>query len=165
MEPRMLVALGLAIGDRVELGYATVRVTRVIVAEPDRGADVFQLAPRMLVALPTLAQAKLVTPHARVRYRKLYAGEPDDVAQWRAWLSERLAPTHRLQGRDGVNREFLSAMARVEGFLGLASLTTVLLAAAAVAVAVGRYRERQIDSVALLRAFGMTGGGVLRIYD
>ena len=164
VEPRVLFALGLAIGDRVELGYATVRVTRVIVAEPDRGADVFQLAPRMLVALPTLAQAKLVTPHARVRYRKLYAGEPDDVAQWRAWLSERLAPTHRLQGRDGVNREFLSAMARVEGFLGLASLTTVLLATAAVAVAVGRYRERQIDSVALLRAFGMTGGGVLRVY-
>lgn len=164
VEPRLLFSLGLAIGDRVELGYTTVQVTRIIVTEPDRGVDVFQLAPRMLVALPTLTRSKLLTPHARVRYRKLYAGEPDDIASWRAWLVERLEPGHRLQGRDGVNREFLSAMGRVEGFLGLASLVTVLLAAAAVAVAVGRYRERQTDGVALLRAFGMTGGGVLRIY-
>ena len=72
-----------------------VRVARLLVDEPDRGGNLFQLAPRLMITYADAGRSGLLGAGSRVRNRLLLAGEPSDVAEMRAWLVERLPPAAR----------------------------------------------------------------------
>ncbi|MDW8478992.1 MAG: hypothetical protein RML12_02980 [Xanthomonadales bacterium] len=74
-EARLLEALGLAPGDRIELGGRALAIGGVLVAEPDLGGELFQLAPRLLVRLEDLAGSGLLGPGSRAAWRLLVAGD------------------------------------------------------------------------------------------
>src|SRR5437764_964601 len=81
-------ALGLRVGDPLLLGDATLRVARVIVLEPDRGAGFASFAPRVMLNQADLAATGLVQPASRVTYRLAVAsksGNDDIVARYTDW--------------------------------------------------------------------------------
>ena len=61
VEPRLLQSLKLQVGDTLQLGAETFRVSRVLVFEPDRGGDMFSVAPRILMHAEDVAATRLIT--------------------------------------------------------------------------------------------------------
>src|SRR3546814_182322 len=68
-DARLLDALGIVPGERIEFGNGTLRVSRRLHAEPDSGGELFQLAPRLLVNIAAVRATGLLGPGSRAPYR------------------------------------------------------------------------------------------------
>ncbi len=157
-EARLLPLLGLETltseGPEIVLGETRLRLTRVLAYEPDRGANLVQLAPRLLVNAADIPTTGLVTPVSRVRYRLLVAGEAAAVDAFRNWAQGQLPRTAQIVDPERARPELATAIAGATRFLRLATLVTLLVAGAAIALASRRLVERQTDAVAVMRCLG-----------
>lgn len=163
-EARLLALLGIGVGDQLELGAARLRITRVLVGEPDLGGDYFSVGPRLLMHLDDLAATQVIQPGSRVEYRYLFAAAPDRLRDYGDWLRTRLTPVQRWIGLKEGRPPLATAVGRAEQFLLLGGSLGVLLCGAAVALAARRFSEDQLDAVAVMKSFGATSGQVLLIY-
>ncbi|MGH8513832.1 MAG: ABC transporter permease, partial [Gammaproteobacteria bacterium] len=73
-ERRLLAALGLNLGDRIDLGHARLVIADTLSHEPDRGGEVFHIAPRVLMNIDDVASTRLVVTGSRADHRLLIAG-------------------------------------------------------------------------------------------
>ncbi|MCP5151047.1 MAG: ABC transporter permease [Ectothiorhodospiraceae bacterium] len=164
VDARLAGALGLAVGDGVDVGATRLTVARILVDEPDRGGDVFQIAPRLMMRLEDIPATELVQPGSRVRHRLLVAGPAAAVERFRLRIEPTLGPSEEVQGVRDARPEMRAALDRAQRFLGLASLVSVVLAGAGVAVAARRHATRHYDAAALLRCFGASRRRVLALF-
>ncbi|CAM4068993.1 putative ABC transporter permease YbbP [Pseudomonas reidholzensis] len=164
VEPRLLVALGLAIGDSIDVGMKTLRMTRVLTYEPDRANNFYSLTPRVLINLDDLQATGVIQPGSRVTYRELWRGEPEALAQYRQAVDKDLAANQRLRDTRDGNRQIGGALGKAERYLNMASLVAVLLAGVAVALSASRYAARRLDASALLRCLGLSRREALGLY-
>ncbi len=164
VEPRVLQALGLDVGARVEIGNATFHVTRVLTNEPGRAGSFFAFAPRVLIRLDDVPRTGVIQPGSRVTYSYHFTGADADLTRFKAWLKPRLGPGHRLLDVRDENSSIGRALGRAERYLGLTSLLAVLLAGVAIAMAARRYSERHYDVSAMLRCFGATQRDVVALF-
>ncbi|KRE88541.1 ABC transporter permease [Frateuria sp. Soil773] len=154
LDHRALVALGLKVGDRVQLGGRDLAVAAELLRQPD-GGELFALAPRAIMALADAEQAGLLGVGSRARHRLLAAGAPDAVRGWRTWLESAALPQGaQLITPEQTQERMRSAFDRASAFLRLTALLSALLAGVAIALAAQRYARRKANEVALLRALG-----------
>ncbi|MDD1012610.1 ABC transporter permease [Pseudomonas rubra] len=164
VEPRLLAALELNIGDSIDVGMKTLRMSRVLTYEPDRAGNFYSLTPRVLINLADLEATGVVQPGSRVSYRELWRGEPEALASYREAVEQNLAANQRLQdSRDG-NRQIGGALGKAERYLNMASLVAVLLAGVAVALSASRFAARRFDASALLRCLGLSRRQALSLF-
>lgn len=165
VEPRLLAALGLAIGDNIDVGMKTLRMSRVLTYEPDRAGNFYSLTPRVLMNLADLDATGVIQPGSRVSYRDLWRGDIDTLQKYRQTAEKSLAANQRLlDTRDG-NRQIGGALGKAERYLNMASLVAVLLAGVAVALSASRYAARRLDASALLRCLGLSRHQALGLYS
>lgn len=163
-EARLMVALNLKIGDELEIGAKTLRLSRVLTYDPDTAGDFYSLTPRVLMHLDDLAATEVVQPGSRVRFRELWRGDTETLAAYRQAVEAGLEPNQRLDdARDG-NRQVGGALGRAERYLNLASLAAVLLAGVAVALSAARFAARRFDVSALLRCLGLSRHEALALF-
>ncbi|HEV2539589.1 MAG TPA: FtsX-like permease family protein [Frateuria sp.] len=161
LDHRALVALGLAVGDRVQLGGLELTIAAELVREPD-GGELVAMAPRALMSLADAQRAGLLGTGSRARHRLLVAGTPAAVGDWLGWVKARALP----QGAELITPEqtqerMRSAFDRAGAFLRLTALLSALLAGVAIALAAQRYARRKTPEIALLRALGTARARVL----
>lgn len=161
---RLISLLALQMGDRLELGASTFRLTRVLLQEPDRGTGMVSLAPRVMINHKELEATGLIQPASRVSYRLLIAGEQKEVNRYREWLKPRLSRGQRTITSDQGQPQMKVALERANRYLSLASLISVLLAGIAIAMVVRRYAEKRFNDCALLRCLGGAGSQITQIY-
>ena len=156
VDAQLLSALALVPGDTLALGQKTFTVANVLLFEPDRGENAFEFAPRVMINLQDLPASGLLGEGSRARYSLLMAGEPAEVDAARDHLETNFTTDVRVQGvRDG-SPQMKRALDRAQRFLGLASVVTVLLAGAAIALAVRHFAYKQADASAVMRTLGAT---------
>ncbi|MNJ24547.1 FtsX-like permease family protein [compost metagenome] len=164
VESRLLAALNLKVGDSIDVGMKTLRMSRVLTYEPDRAGNFYSLTPRVLINLADLDATGVVQPGSRVSYRDLWRGEPEALATYRDSVTQGLAPNQRLQdSRDG-NQQIGGALGKAERYLNMASLVAVLLAGVAVALSASRFATRRFDASALLRCLGLSRRQALSLF-
>jgi putative ABC transport system permease protein len=162
VDPAVLDALGLAIGDRLLLGDASLRIARVIVIEPDRGTGFASLAPRVMLNEADLPATGLVQPASRISYRLAVAAQAVKdarVGEFVDWAENEI----KAKGLRGVRVESLATgrpemrqtLDRAEKFLNLVALLAALLAAVAVGIAARDFAGRHLDDCAMLRVLGV----------
>ncbi|TDJ76110.1 FtsX-like permease family protein [Pseudomonas putida] len=164
VEPRLLAALGLKIGDSIEVGTKTLRMSRVLTYEPDRANNFYSLTPRVMINLADLKATGVIQPGSRVTYRDLWRGEAEALAQYRQTVEKDLAANQRLRDTRDGNRQIGGALGKAERYLNMASLVAVLLAGVAVALSANRYAARRLDASALLRCLGLSRRETLGLY-
>ncbi|WP_205755499.1 hypothetical protein, partial [Bacillus amyloliquefaciens] len=71
-EARLFAALDLKIGQSIDIGNSSLRLSRVLTYEPDRAGDFYSLTPRVLMNMQDLEATGVVQPGSRVRYRELW---------------------------------------------------------------------------------------------
>ena len=160
-DSRLLTALGARPGAHLTIGAATFTVGRVLITRPDQAGTFSGLVPSLLMNAADLGRTQLIEPGSRVRYSALFAGSARRVEALRAWLHLHLGAGERLRTIAQASRQIHAAVQRSGRFLNLASLTALLLCAAAVAMAARRYVARHLDTVALLKTLGATRRFVL----
>jgi len=177
VDPALLDALQLKPGDPLLLGDATLRIARVIVIEPDRGAGFSSFAPRVLLNDADLAATGLVQPASRVGYR-LAVAAPDAwgaaradeaVRRFVSWTDERIkaAPLRgvRVESLQSGRPEMRQTLDRAEKFLNLVALLAALLAAVAVGIAARDFAQRHLDDCAMLRVLGLSQRRIATAYS
>jgi putative ABC transport system permease protein len=147
-------ALNARLGDMIGVGESQLRLTALVVQEPDAAIDYFNIAPRVFLNLADLPATGLVQEGSRLRYRLVVAGEPTAVEGFVRTAREALARGQRLETVKDARPEVRSALDRAGRFLSLAALVSVVLAAVAVAMAARRHSERQLSSTAVMRCLG-----------
>lgn len=168
IDPALLTALKLRLGDTLKLGEQEFSVAGSIAAEPDRGASFMNFAPRAMIAMSDLEATHLVQSGSRVTYRLLLAGTPKAIAGFQKFLQDAIATGNfkgvRLESLESGRPEMRATLDRAEQFLSLVSLLSAMLAAVAVAMAARRFMLRHIDACAMLRCLGLTQNQVTSMY-
>lgn len=159
VESRLLSLVAIDVGDTVTVGARTLEVAAILVLEPDRGGDLFNIAPRVMMNAADLDSTALIAPGSRVRYGLLVAGVQTAVERFQESLE--LQPGERLLSPKTARPEIRSALQRAEQYLGLATLTTIMLAGVAIALAARSFAAQHKDTVALLRTLGASRRYVL----
>ncbi len=164
VEPRLLTQLSMQVGDRLQLGRLSFKVSQVLTYEPDRGSNLFQFAPRVMLNEADLEATGLVVPASRVSHHLLLAGNQGQVDRFSGWMRGHTLPGERLLGIQDGRPEMRTALERAQQFLGLAALVSVLLGGSAIAVATRHYARRQSDNGAIMRCLGASSGLLLQMF-
>ncbi|MEX6502823.1 ABC transporter permease [Pseudomonas zhanjiangensis] len=163
-ETRLFAALDLAVGDSIEVGAKSLRLSRVLTYLPDEAGDFYSLTPHVLMHLDDLSATGVVQPGSRVRYREQWRGTAEALAAYRQAIEPTLAANQRLEDARDSNRQIGGALGRAERYLNLASLAAVLLAGVAVALSAARFAARRFDASALLRCLGLSRSQALTLF-
>ena len=156
----LLDALGLAMGDQLLLGDAQLRIARIIVIEPDRGAGFMSFAPRVMLNAADVPATGLVQPASRITYRFAVAGQPAAVKAFSEWAAEEVKKPEvravRVESLESGRPEMRQTLDRAQKFLSLVALLAALLSAVAVALAARGFAADHLDASAMLRVLGQS---------
>jgi putative ABC transport system permease protein len=165
VDAALLDAIGLSVGDTVLLGDASLKVTAIIVIEPDRGGGFMNFAPRVMINTADVAATKLIQPASRLNYRMAVAGDDKTVGQFVAFADGLVKPASaggtgtlrgtRVESLQGGRPEMSQTLDRAEKFLSLVALLAALLSAVAVALAARAFAASHLDDCAMLRVLGL----------
>ena len=162
VDPSLLDALGLKIGQTMLMGDASFKVTRIITQEPDRGAGFISFSPRAMINTADVAATNLIQPASRINYRFAVAGDDKAVAEFVKWANLEIKKPFDQSGIRGVRLESLESgspemrqtLDRAEKFLNLVALLAALLSAVAVAIVARGFAAKHLDDCAMLRVLG-----------
>jgi putative ABC transport system permease protein len=160
VDPQVLDALGVQLGDSVWLGDALLQLTRVITLESDRGAGFISFSPRVMMNAADVAATGLVQPASRISYRLAVAGQPDAVQAFEARLRKAVDADQgrgaRLETLEGGRPETNQTLDRARDFLNLVAMLTVVLCAVAVANGARHFAQSRLDNCAMFRVLGVS---------
>ncbi len=166
VDPALLAALGAEVGDTLALGEARFRITGSVVSAPGNTGFRSALGPRIYIPARYLPETQLLGFGARAEYEaflKLPSSEAAEAiaagygARFRA---ERIRLRTVTEDQENLNQ----SLTRLTGYLGLVALIALLLGGIGVASAVVVFIRQRMDTIAVLRCLGATGGRVFAIY-
>jgi putative ABC transport system permease protein len=168
--PDLLSRLALSVGEEVLLGGQPFRIAGVVQSEPDQAAGPFRLGPRVFLDGDGFERADLDQLGSRISRRLLLKLPPEAASE----EAEQLASDLRDQvgEYDGIRvrtykdaQETLQeAIQRVETFLGLVALLSLLLGALGVAQTTRAWLASRIDAIAIYRCLGLRPNDVTKLY-
>lgn len=163
VDAALLDGLNLKVGDLLLLGDAALRITQIILIEPDRGTGVTSFAPRVMLNEADLASTGLVQPASRVNYRIAVAspgGNDEVVRNFTNWSEAQIKSQNlrgmRVESFASGRPEMQQTLNRAEKFLNLVALLAALLAAVAVGIASRDFANGHLDDCAMLRVLGQS---------
>ena len=164
LAPRLFPLLGVALGDSITLGKASLRISGIIRSEPDAGGSMFDSAPRVLMRFEDITATGVVQAASRVSYRLLLAGAETPLKNARNNLESLYQERVRVRTIDESQPSVAQALDRAERFLLLAGSVGVLLSGVAMLMAARRFGERHFAYVAVLKTLGATRYKIFSLY-
>jgi putative ABC transport system permease protein len=168
VEAPLLEALDLQVGDALLLGEGQLRVSRVLLAEPDRGAGFMNFAPRVMMNEQDLPSTRLVQPASRITWRLAVVGPVAAVKAYTQWAEahSKLPEVRgvRIETLEAGRPEMRQTLDRAGKFLRLVALLAALLSAVAVALAARAFANRHLDDCAMLRVLGQSQRNIAWTY-
>ncbi|HUO86549.1 MAG TPA: FtsX-like permease family protein, partial [Thermoanaerobaculia bacterium] len=166
--PDLLDRLGLAVGDRLAIGGEAFTITGTVSGEPDRVGLGLAMGPRVFLSLDGLDRAGLVQRGSRVEYRLLARlappADPATLANAAETLTAELPPELDVETWRDAQPSLRRQVRRVERFLGLVALLSLLVGGVGVAQTVRGWLEGRLDAIAVLRCLGMRPREVAALY-
>lgn len=176
VDPGVLPALNIRVGDPLWLGDASFRVAAVLASEPDRGAGFTNFSPRVMMHWGDLPATGLIQPASRVTWRLLVAGaehgassstaDQQQLRQFTAWAQSAANAVRgaRVDTLQEGRPEMRSTIDRAGTFLRLVAILSVLMSAVVVAMVSRDFALRRLDDGALLRVLGVPQRAMLLAY-
>ena len=163
IEPRLANAINVQLGDSLELGASSFKISGILAREPSRGGDMFSFAPRLMMNSADVAATELLQFGSRVKYQLLVAGEPKNVQQFLENITPQLQRGERVQDVKNARPEIKNALDKAETFLGLSAMVSVVLSVVAMLLASAPFVARSLETAALLRCFGASKATIQNI--
>jgi putative ABC transport system permease protein len=157
--------LAAQLNQSLELGLTSVRATKILSYEPDRGGTLFNLAPRVLMHIDDLAATGLLVPGSRARHHLLVAGKDNLVKQFEQSIKPELEKGQELQTIENARPEMRNALDRTRKFFAFSIVLTLVIAMIATAITARYAASQETIKVAVLRTFGIAGSKLLGYYS
>ncbi|HCI53129.1 MAG TPA: ABC transporter permease [Gallionella sp.] len=164
VDERLMRRFDLHVGDELGVGQQRFVVAARIVKDIDQSVGFASFSSRVLMNEVDVAGTGLLQEGSRIAYRLMIAGEPAPISALRIALKGMLSSGEKLEDVTDARPEIRTALERAEQFLGLAALTTALLAGVAVMLAARRYVLRHLDACAVMRCLGITQSALLQLF-
>ena len=166
LQPSLMRALSLKVGDKVTLGEAELIVAGTLLSEPDRTVNFGGFGPRVLASQDTVALTGLIKPGSFISFRsKILLDDPAQAQAVIAQLSPLLKDSHgRIRDVSSAAPGFDSFIARAEAFLILVGLTALLIGGLGVGSAVRAWLNSRMGVIATLKCLGAPSLLIYRIY-
>jgi putative ABC transport system permease protein len=161
VEPAVLAALAVKIGDKIQVGGRDLVIAGEITRSPDSG-NLFRLAPRVMMSLADAQAIGFFAAGSRVRHRLLVAGAEGAVADYAQAVKPQLPDGGEIVTIADAQQNLSGAFERGGSFLRLAALLAALLSGIAIALAAQRFARRKREEVALLRCLGASRNEILQ---
>jgi len=166
VSPGTLIALNARVGDTLSIGYMQFEIVGTTNSVPGDPGLASAIGPRVFIGEKYVASTQLLGFGSRATFETIVR-LPDGVQspKWVAPLRPRFQNAH-IRVRTVVQQEqnMTDAIARLADFLGIVGMTALLLGGIGVASGVNAFVSRKVDTVAVLRCVGATGGQVLALY-
>ena len=166
VEQQVLNKLSLHLGDKIRIGAREFVIRAVIDREPDRSSQVFRLGPRVIISIGGLRATGLVKPGSLVRFHyRVGLNEKSVHAEWVRRLNAKFPEAGwRIQTIENAAPNVNRFTERVELFLNLVGLTTLLIGGIGIAIGVRSFVESRFTTVATLKSLGASGNLIFTVY-
>lgn len=168
--PEVLDALAITVGDDITIGQASFRIAAIVTEEPGRLDFALTVGPRVFLTHEGLARAKLDEFGARIRRRALFALPNDPSREELTAIKKKLeaslpdAAYLNVETHADAQPTLRRAMQRVERYLGLAALLSLILGGTGVAMIVRAWIASRTAGIAILRCLGFRPREILVLY-
>ncbi len=155
-EPLVLDRLHAAVGDKMQVGRATLDLVAVLTDEPDRVSTPSLLGPRVLMRLEDLPATGLMQPGAIVEHQLRAAFPPNTRvnAEIAALRIQFPAAGWRIRDSSNAAPQVTQFLERTSLFMTLVGLTSLLVGGIGVANGVRAWLQARARSIATLRCLG-----------
>ena len=166
VESSFLIKTGLNIGNEFSLGKTKLKITGIVVSEPDRISRAFSIGPRLFISRTSLDKADLIQPGSRIKHRTLIK-IPDSIELETALvLLERGLPDKTISIRTykDMQSSLSSSIERMGQYLGALGVIALLMGGIGVAMIVRTFMAQKLDTVAIMNCLGASSHTLLKVY-
>ncbi len=171
VDPLLFDRLKLKIGDTIKIGSADIKISDLLVQEPDRLSGRPAFGPRVMLSIETLKRTGLVQPGSLIRWRyrlKLSENTIDDPKtfdEFRKTLKTRFSQSgFNVQDRSDPAPNVRRAIERLTQFLTLVGLTALLVGGVGVANAVATFIDQRRQTIATFKCLGAPSSLIISVY-
>ncbi|PKA40748.1 glycosyl transferase family 1 [Rhizobium sullae] len=164
--PLLLERLGLAVGDEILLGNATLSITGTVKTEPDALSEGFGFAPRLVVSRQALAASGLIQTGSLVEHvYKIKLDDPSDRGSVRDRATTELPSAGwSIRTSDRAAPSLTENITRFSQFLTLVGLTALIVGGVGVANAVRAFLDAKRTTIATFKCLGAPAAVVVLVY-
>lgn len=165
VDSRLLPLLKVELGDKVAVGEYELRITHVLIREPDSANPFSMTGARLIMNFSDLEKTQVVQPGSRVDYQWLIAS--DDSGQLKTFvdaLKPQLSKHQRLVDINSAQERVGRTLETSRQFLLLSAVIAVLLAGVAIAITSRQFSARHTDQVALMKSLGASAQRIRSLY-
>ncbi len=165
VDSRLLPLLKIELGDKVAVGEYDLRITRVLIREPDSANPFSMTGARLIMNIADLEKTQVVQPGSRVDYQWLVAS--DDNNRLKSFIDDlkpQLSKHQRLVDINSAQERVGRTLDTSRQFLLLSAVIAVLLAGVAIAITARQFSARHTDQVALMKSLGASAGRIRSLY-
>lgn len=164
IDPMLAERLGQTIGDQIDIGAATFRITGMIQAQPDRSLNANWRGLPIMISDEALQAAELIRPGSVVEFR--YRVQTD--RNLGAWLNEfeQAFPDTRWDITTFAERSerLAERLDQIATSLILIAFTTLFIGGLGVANSIHAYLDEKLGTIATLQTLGLRRGPLVGIY-
>lgn len=171
LAPELLRDLALSPGDRLRIGGRAFVVRGSVAQEPERLGFSFAFGPRVLMTKRALDTTGLLGFGSRVRYRSVFAfarrapnGALTEIKHTLLASLPGAGSFIRIEGYDDAQPQIRKTLTRVQRYLGLVALLSLLLGSIGVAQIVGTWIAQSTEQTAVMRCLGLRPREVMLLY-
>jgi len=165
VDSRLLPLLKIKIGDQLAVGEENLRVSKVLMSEPDSASPFSMFGARVLMHYQDLVATQVIQPGSRIEYKWLLASNSQaQLKQFIETIKPQLTQHQRISdiqsSQDNIGRTLKTS----QQFLLLTAMIAVLLAGVAISISARQFSDRHIDQVALMKSMGASANRVRQLY-
>ena len=160
LDARALTALGVQIGERIQIGEAFFTVTAEIQFEPDRLTQLQHALPRVMIHHDALVNTGLQTNTGRTEFRYSFSGDSEQLQQLQPKIEQQVKTPHQILTPSAGQHPFSRLVSRAEKMLGMVSVLVLLLCGSAAAMLATHTMRRYVYPNAVLRCMGVNRSSV-----
>ncbi|MCF6263019.1 MAG: FtsX-like permease family protein [Xanthomonadales bacterium] len=155
LDARAMVALGVDLGDQIQIGEVSFTVTAQVVFEPDRLTQLQHILPRVMVHLEDLMSIGLDLNNGRNEFRYLFAAEDSILQEFESSLPSILKLDYQVLKPEKGQHPFSRLAQRADKMLGMVLVFVLLLCGAAATILVNFSIQKYVLPGTMLRCMGI----------
>jgi putative ABC transport system permease protein len=165
VRPELLPQLGVAVGDRIQIGTQMFEIRGLITSEPGRRLGAFTLGPRVFIDHADLESTGLLALGSRASYQVLMRVPEQHLQDLTtslraAFSNEFVGIRHYRRSEDQIGEN----LTRAENYLSLVGLVVLILGGIGVSSVTRVFVQQKVRSIAILKCVGSTTSQVLAVY-
>lgn len=167
--PEVLSRLGLSHDDTLKVGGQRFQINATVEREGDRIAGAFSMGPRLFISADGLDRAGLEQFGSRILYRTLIRlpnGDEQAVEEMARRIKDQLPGDgrYRVETYREAQPALRQGLDRMERYLGLAALLSLLIGGVGVAQTVRAWVAGRLDTIAVLKCVGYRPREAVMLY-